>query len=452
MTINATAVWRVHKLGDNNNGGGYDAAISGAGTDYSKQNNAQLTGIGSGSSTGTTNFQDNTVTFTSAMVGNALHVANPGSGVTVGWYFVVGFVDAHNVTLDRTHGTGTTCTWALGGAWTDLSNLATVVVPGNITYVLGTGMPNPASYSYDYSMAHFTPVSGDETNGYIKIIGDPATPSGGFPCIQATEFLIFNNQSGLWLENLWFVPSSSTFGDLGVVRPAAGMPSVVKNVYFDQFGYDGGLLPNNTSAGGACHVEGGEISSSVAKRTTNLNPGLSAGNGGVTFFAVNVHDCIGPGISLDYMARALCCTSTKNGGDGVVVTSFADGRPASMILCTVDDNLGHGVNIATQQALANFVALDNMITNHTASSKYGMIVGAGTTDQNDRIKSLIDYQTWYNNTTDVSAISRGSHDTTGGTDPYTDQTNNDYTLVSGRWNTGTLPDAPLAQRIAGWNG
>jgi hypothetical protein len=63
-------------------------------------------------------------------------------------------------------------------------------------------------------------------------------------------------------------------------------------------------------------------------------------------------------------------------------------------------------------------------------------VSAGTTAQNDRIKNFIDYNVFYNNLNAPSAISYGAHDTTGGANPYVDQTNNDYTLTSTYINTG----------------
>ncbi len=118
MAINASAVWRVRPGGSNVNGGGYDAAISGAGTDYSQQDAAQVSGT-AGTAAGTTTFTDATANnFTSAMIGNAIWIAS-GAGFTAGAYFVTGFTSSSIVTLDRSPGTGSAAVWKLGGAWAD---------------------------------------------------------------------------------------------------------------------------------------------------------------------------------------------------------------------------------------------------------------------------------------------------------------------------------------------
>ena len=58
-----------------------------------------------------------------------------------------------------------------------------------------------------------------------------------------------------------------------------------------------------------------------------------------------------------------------------------------------------------------------------------MTCDAGTTAQNDRVKQFIDYNVFYNNTTDVNAISYGAHDTHGGSNPYVGQSAENYTLA-----------------------
>src|ERR1700680_1745544 len=199
MAITATAAWRVRPSGVNTNGGGYDAGIAGAATDYSQQNAAQASGT-NGATVGTTDFADVTAAaFTSAMIGNAIYIT--GAGQTTGFYFVVAFVSAAHVTLDRSPGTGTSATWHLGGGWADWwTNTTANIVPGNIVYILGSGTPNPASYTYDYvSPASFVPVSGNATAGLITFANDPGTPgykappdtTGGMPVIQ-TPTRVFN--------------------------------------------------------------------------------------------------------------------------------------------------------------------------------------------------------------------------------------------------------------------
>lgn len=447
MTINPSAAWRVRPGGNNANGGGYDASISGAGTDYSQQDSAQLSGT-AGAGTGTTNFQDNGVTFTSAMVGNAINIA---SGLTSGVYFVVAFVDAHNVTLDRSPGTATGAVWKLGGAWADFwtntSSASAIIVPGNVVWILGSGMPNATSYTYDYSPASFfTSVSGDQVNGQIWYKGDPATPSGGFPCIK-TPGLLFNSATSISYRDLWLVSGSATNSSFGTTRTLTG---IAINCVHDQFGYDIGFTTGSVSTFGC------EFTSSVAKRTTNALYALTPNNYGTTHFGDNIHDTIGGGISLGNMAHVAFCVIAKCGGSGIFIPDGGASDIAWQMAIynnTIDNNLGHGIEFATRRSsLAVTNVFNNIISNHTASGKYGITVNESTAAVNDRIKLMMDYNTYYNNTTNVNAISLGANASVGGSNPFTNEPNNDWTLVSAAQAVGTLPGAVLPQRIAGWNG
>ena len=102
MALSANTVWEIRQDGDDNNGGGY---VSDAGTtDYSQQAAAQLT-VTDGATAGATNTTLTSATggFTSAMVGNVVHVwdAGGGSNITDGWYEIAAYTDTNTVTLDR---------------------------------------------------------------------------------------------------------------------------------------------------------------------------------------------------------------------------------------------------------------------------------------------------------------------------------------------------------------
>ena len=162
MAVNATAIWRVRPSGSNTNGGGYDSGIAGAATDYSTQNSAQASGT-HGAGSGTTTFTDSTAAaFTSAMVGNAIKIAGQG------FYFVTAFTNASNVVVDRTLGTFSSASWSLGGGWADYftnTTSAGPLVAGNWCLILGSGIPDPSSYTFDYlavASGGFLPKSGSE--------------------------------------------------------------------------------------------------------------------------------------------------------------------------------------------------------------------------------------------------------------------------------------------------
>lgn len=449
MTINPTAVWRVRPSGNNLNGGGFDSAISGAGTDYSKQDAAQVSGT-AGVCAGTTNFQDTVATFTSAMVGNALCVTGAGGAMNFGIYFVVAFVDAHNVTLDRSPGNGVSAAWNLGGGWADFwtnttSTLA-IIKPGNIVYILGSGMPNPLSYVYDYSPpSFFTPPDGDQTSGgRICFIGDPATPSSGYPCIKSYG-LLFYNSVYMFFQKLWLVGTGGGFayGHICCINV------VVIDCISDQFGYDvGGIGAFNS---GATNYINCEVTSSVAARGSNSGAGIGVGTYGSIMYGCNVHDCIGDGVTAFNAAHISFNVIAKNGGRGIYVNT-AGHQPVTISNNTIDNNLGDGIYIPDQLNIGNLLMFNNIISNHTAVGKYGINVAAGTVAQNDRVKILIDFNTFYNNTTNINGVSAGANDTASVTNPFNNESANDFSLVSAFYNAGVMPNAVLQQRITGWNG
>jgi hypothetical protein len=100
MAIGAGAVWEYQTGGNQNNGGGYDSTISGAGTDYSQQVTAALASSDLACTTGTSTLTSANGGFTSAMVGNAINIVS-GTNFTAGFYFITGYTDGNTVTLDR---------------------------------------------------------------------------------------------------------------------------------------------------------------------------------------------------------------------------------------------------------------------------------------------------------------------------------------------------------------
>lgn len=137
MALSAAIQWecRTTATANNVNGGGFKAGASG--TDYSQQNAAQWNNT-DGASTASTTFTSAGSTFTSAIVGNVLHLT-AGTGATVGWYEVTAFTDANTITLDRTSGTYTGATFYVGGAMSMNSTLDDdffeVCVAGNKVWV-----------------------------------------------------------------------------------------------------------------------------------------------------------------------------------------------------------------------------------------------------------------------------------------------------------------------------
>jgi hypothetical protein len=105
MAKGAAAVWEVRPpaVGSDTNGGGYDSIISGAGTDYSLQNAAQVS-VTDAVTNGTTTVTSATAGFTSAMVGNACYLSGGTGSVAADRYFVTGFTNSTTITVDRSTG------------------------------------------------------------------------------------------------------------------------------------------------------------------------------------------------------------------------------------------------------------------------------------------------------------------------------------------------------------
>ena len=127
MAINATCVWEVRDDGADTNGGGYDSAVSGAGTDYSQQAAAQLA-LTDVVANGTTTLTSATGGFTSAMIGNAIYLQGGTGALAATWRMVTGRTDTNTITVDATVAAGTGITGNLGGA---LGTVAQAVNPGH---------------------------------------------------------------------------------------------------------------------------------------------------------------------------------------------------------------------------------------------------------------------------------------------------------------------------------
>jgi hypothetical protein len=429
MAVAASAVWRIRPNGANTNGGGYDSASYPGGTDYSQQDAAQASGT-HGSGAGTTTFTDSTAgAFTAAMVGNCINIAGQG------FYFVVSRTDANNVVVDRALGTFSGASWALGGGWGgsavqsiagNITSGTSPVVPGNIVYILGSRIPNPASYTYDYTMNDNLAAVSGSSSGTVHYLADPATPSydgtlgGGVPVIQNNGHYVFNSVSNAKFMLLWVVQTTNSLGITGTVvltARSAIMSCVIDHTTTDTRGI--------SYSGGDVLITGCELFSSTAGASSHTYEAVR-GTGIVKITDCNVHDWNGPGIYTGSDGTTVeRCVVAKNTGAGIQV-----GDASLIANNTVDANTGNGMEFLGQLALQGGMCVNNYITNHTGAGTYGMTVDAGTTAANDLIKSFIDYNKWYGNTTDVNAISKGAHDTTLGSTPYVNSATENYTPVS----------------------
>ena len=417
MTVNPSAVYRVRVAGNNVNGGGYDAGISGAGTDYSQQDAAQVIGT-HGTATGTTAFTDTTANnFTSAMVGNSVWIAS-GAGFTVGCYFVVGFTSSSAITLDRSPGTGTVAVWKLGGAWADpQTNMttATWIVPGCTIYIRGAGSNNPSSADYTLG-GYVVPAAGDATNGYITYIGE-----NGRPKISGTGLMFF--QVGLLkFFNIVFTTTGANNANFGIIY-CTGL-CLIYNCAFDQNGYD---IPGAVMLGA---VIKSEFYSSVAARSTKTYAAVVCSDFAVLVSNCNVHDVVGPGIAAGGMFQVLNNLIVKCGADGITLADNRPGYPGSIVGNTIDGNTGNGIAISQTVALSITRIIGNIISNHTGAGMAGIAyTGGATSAQAARIVGGWEGNAYYNNTSHVSGMAMAGQDNTVNVDPqFINTTTENYGL------------------------
>lgn len=423
MAVNATAVWRVRTGGNNANGGGYDAGIAGAGTDYSQQDAAQLT-LTDIACSNTTTVTSATGGFTSAMIGNAIWIT--GGGASAGPYFITARTDTNTITVDRTPGTVSAGTGRVGGAWANptVNWNATWMVAGVIMYIRGSGSNHPTSI--DYTPTAVATVSGSSTR-LVRVVGENGRPLLG--CSGTSYFSATHAQ----FENLCFKFTAAT-ANPPIVKSSGGVVIRLYNCAFDQDGYDsvcwGGT---NLMSGSADRCE---FFSSTAKRTTNANYGaiLTAFFNETTFVMRNcfLHDLIGPGLRIDGGFTVMNNVIVANGGVGVYVHTNATIGMGGIFGCTIAGNAGAAnLEYSNEAALIRTDTVDCIIANHgTAGIKYS---GAQTAAEAGAwAAATIRRNLLYNNGTHFSGMDAPPDNTTG-TDPgFTATANRDYT-----------PNAPL---------
>lgn len=139
--LSASTVWEIRQAGSSANGGGYTSG----GTDYSMQNAAQLSLTDLAAAGGSGVITSVTGGFTSAMVGNIMHITTTGTGAhfVIGFYEITAYTSGNSVTVDRdptTGGAGVAGTCAVGGALAAIGNLGSNTaglgaIAGNTIYV-----------------------------------------------------------------------------------------------------------------------------------------------------------------------------------------------------------------------------------------------------------------------------------------------------------------------------
>lgn len=426
MAVQATAQWWIRTDGDDDNGGGFDSAISGAGTNYSDQATAQLdlTDL-STASAGSTALTSATGGFTAAMIGNCVKLRS-GTNVATGYYFVTGFTDANTVTIDRAcdNGGGGLSGGAgkLGGAWgnieTTLSNDATSLgnscttplLAGNQINIRGSGSNDPVSVDYNFTRYRIFPSG--TTTSLIKVVGYNGLPHiSGSPTDQVT----FNQISHWTISNCKFSSSSTGNALYGIVN--------------------GGLQGRRTLLLSDCVIDANGKACNLiwacASGCYFKNSGANANYTCVNFYQYNDF-CVDSVFELSSSATGVSAAQISN-VFGMVTGNLIIGGNIGIFLggtlsehkAMAQKNTLVGCNIGIRSDNYEHLIKSNLLANcSTGIQTPSAHTNLGNTAWADR-------NAFYNNTANYANYTGGSNDILIATDPFEDSANGNYALVAG---------------------
>lgn len=416
MSASIVWEWRDSATANMVNGGGFKTGASG--TDYSLQNAAQWT-ASDGTSTASTTFISLTSTFTSAIVGNVLHIT-AGTGATVGWYEVTGYTDANTITLDRVSGTYTAATFYVGGALNVGGSLEDSffeqLIAGQIVY-FKTG-------SFTTSQAINTAVDGTyalliKLEGYQTTRGD--NPTGA----NRPDLILGAN--GLTLDDYWVLKNLDITGTSSTV------------VRQDVNGIVHNCKITNTSgtANRVAHAHGGNFWYSKSEFSSTSGYGIdTAASSTIMVYGCYIHDStVGVRYGNDNAFFALNIFDTCTTG-----LSSSGVSPRAVII----NNTFYSSTVTGTKAISLTSATSGVLSLQLFNN---IITGFGTgydgPSQGTNYNS--DYNNWSGNTNDIDGTDmvKGSNETA--LDPgFTDAANADFRVGANMKATafpGTFPGA-----------
>lgn len=448
MAIQATSRWRIRQDGNDDNGGGYDPGIAGAGTEYTDQAAARLTLTDLATpSAGSTTLTSAAGGFASDMVGNAVKIT-AGTNFTTGYYFVTGFTDPNTVTLDRSPTpslAGSAGSGKLGGAFASFGvfanggtrgtpAVATPLAAGHEIHVRGAGTDDPGIVDYDYSAAttNWTFPGGNATDGKVLVIG-----YNGRPRIDVAG-LLFSTTNDWWVENVKIVAQGATSAASGIFNGT----NHFNNVIYDQNNFDLPLTVNTLG-----------VYDSAVRCTGNTGGGTLAaiqpGTAGATIEGNRITSK-GVGILLDSVAAKVVnnviwgCRSF-----GIQAVSTSPGNGACIRGNVIDGGSSEGLRVQTVSGVNRTLIRNNIISHNTGT---GLTAVAGTTASNTRLaRGLVNHNAFFNNgaggNTHRGSMPAGANDVILTVDPYVNRAAGDFTLNATAGGGAACKDAGFPQTL-----
>ena len=429
MAVQATAQWWIRTDGDDDNGGGFDSGISGAGTNYSDQATAQLdlTDLATASA-GSTTLTSVTGGFTPAMIGNCVKIRS-GTNVTNGYYFITAYTDTNTVTIDRACDNGggglSGGSGRLGGAFGNVETSVTLqaaglgnntpspVIPGNTINIRGSGSDDPATPDY-YFTSYRNLVQGTTTDK-VKVVGYNGRPSMQASASQGS--ITLHNSYQTSFENLKMVANGATNSNYGLLH--GGVSTTVINCIFDLAGHD--ALGTTANAINCYFKNSGSASNCRAVQLIGYNQ-LVTGN----VFDINTTDSIIIGRSA--MGTISSNIFKNSGGKGYGPTYQYINHSINFI-----NNIFYGLDTGIEFVQRAAHSANNIFVN-CATAIEGTINATGH-DVYNHFQNV-----FYNCANKYSGISTndGYGDIILTADPFVDAANGDFNLNATNGGGGTL--------------
>lgn len=398
-------VWeyRTTATNTNLNGGGYDSTISGAGTDYTLQDAAQISLTDITCAQNSVTINSTAGLFTSAMVGNAMQFTNAGSH-TAGFYFVVAYISTSSVRLDRTPytgaGTSSGGTAKLGGAlYLPTDALLEVMVSGNVAWLKN------GTYTLTGAISIGTAVGANTRHikftGYNSTRGDNPTLANRPTISQGGNATTFGVN---WtVENIIFSGSNSS------TMTSGANPGFFVNCAF-----------NNTNTTSTNQAFGGTVASLIGCDIQSRSGRAILVGGGTHLINTYIHDSrIGIiGSTSNWFRLINSVVASCNTG----IQFIAASNPSSEVTNTVFYKCTTAID-SSGGFLRNTIYTNNIF--HTGTN--------AILDTVTNSSSLFKYNIFYNYTNNLYS-GFGTLDSTNitGQDPlFTDVSNRNFTLQQG---------------------
>lgn len=410
MALSSTTVWEVRTTGSDVNGGGFRAGASG--TDYSQQDAPQLS-VADAAASGSATLTSVTGGFTTSMVGNIVQIS--GGTLNAGFYEITACSNTNTVTLDRTPGSGSGSTAAVGGALATPAKAVAAMVSANTVWVQAGNytLSNQALSPPAGLTPALSTVQGYNTaRGDLNLVGDFT----GFPTIRkvaGTEPIFVLNGTGQRLRNL--VLDGNGLATHGVNSTGGTGPALEK-----------------IKATGCTTFGISSLSNMTLLRCWSTANGPGAGGFNLSNAANVAMGCIasvntGTGFTVGSGQMLMRCLSYNNAGASSHGFSFAGSSGAVLVHCVARSNGGDGMRIANPTALIATLAHNCIFV---ANGGFGInYTGGGTVTA----WHGGNYNAFHGNTSGArtAALPAGPNDVTLVGDPFTNAAGGDFSLIAG---------------------